>query len=114
MIDFPCTKCSQCCRKVGDMLQNKDLPPIYQFLVSKFHYKPLEDGSCEKLLEDGTWSVYEDRPIICNIKLIHKFYGGDIIEYYKITAKACNMMIIDAGLDPKYLVTIDEKWEKVR
>ena len=105
MKDFPCTKCSQCCKRVGEILDNKEkLDPFRQFLVSKFPYKTLEDGSCEKLTEDGLCSVYEDRPIICNIKLMSKFFDGSVEEYYDMTAKVCNIMIEEAGLDSKYII----------
>ena len=64
----------------------------------------MEDGSCEKLTEDGLCSVYEDRPIMCNVRLMSKFYEGSTEEYYDITAKICNIMIEEAGLDSKYLI----------
>ena len=108
MKDFPCTKCSQCCKRVGEILDNKEkLDPFRQFLVSKFPYKTLEDGSCEKLTEDGLCSVYEDRPMLCNVKLMSKFFDGSPEEYYDITAKVCNLMIIEAKLDKKYLIDVE-------
>ena len=62
---------------MGEILDNKEeLDPFRQFLVSKFPYKTLEDGSCEKLTEDGLCSVYEDRPVMCNVKLMAKFFNS--------------------------------------
>jgi len=108
MKDFPCTKCSQCCKRLREVLDNKDkLDSFRQFLISKFPYKTLEDGSCEKLTEDGLCSVYEDRPVICNTKIMAKFFDGSVEEYYDITAKVCNMMIIEAKLDEKYLIDVE-------
>ena len=105
MKDFPCTQCSQCCKNVGNILNSKvQIDPLRRFLLDKFPYKALEDGSCEKLTEDGLCSVYEDRPIICNIKLMSKFYQGSTEEYYDITAKLCNLLIKEAKLDEKYLI----------
>ena len=105
MKDFPCTQCSQCCKRIGEALENKNkFDPLKQFLISKFPYKILKDGSCEQLTEDGLCSVYEDRPVICNIKLMSKFFDGSVEEYYDMSAKACNMMIEEAGLDSKYLI----------
>ena len=90
---------------MGEILNNKEkLDSFKQFLVSKFPYKTLEDGSCEKLTEDGLCSVYEDRPIMCNIKLMAKFHEGGVEEYYQLTAEVCNLMIEEAGLDSEYII----------
>ena len=116
MKDFPCTKCSQCCKRVGEILDNKEkLDPFRQFLVSKFPYKTLEDGSCEKLTEDGLCSVYEDRPVMCNTKRMSKFHKGGVEEYYQVTAEICNVMIEQAGLDSEYLIdTVFSDDERVK
>lgn len=105
MKDFPCTQCSQCCKRLREILDNKEKLDLFdQFLIDKFPYKTLEDGSCEKLTEDGLCSVYEDRPLICNIKLLSKFFNGTTEEYYRIVAEVCNKSINEADLDPKYLI----------
>ena len=101
---------------MGEILDNKEeLDPFRQFLVSKFPYKTLEDGSCEKLTEDGLCSVYEDRPVMCNTKIMSKFHKGGVEEYYQLTAEICNVMIEQAGLDSEYLIdTVFSDDERVK
>ena len=58
MKDFPCTSCGLCCKQIGLILTNKtQLPELQQFLLSKFPYKALEDGSCEMLNKDNQLGV---------------------------------------------------------
>ena len=106
MSDFPCTSCGLCCKNVIN-IYSQPMSPIMQFLVDKFPYKVLEDGSCE-MLKDNQCSVYEDRPLICNIRLGAKILGIDEDEWYKLTADSCNTMIKEAGLDSKYLVSLEK------
>ena len=111
MDEFPCTKCGQCCEKVGKVIANKHLAdPLTYSLISKFPYQIKKDGSCEKLI-DGLCSVYEDRPLLCNIKSMAKLKGIPLNDYYRQAAEACNMMINDSDLSDEYLVKItdDEK-----
>ena len=103
MDKFPCTQCGLCCKQVGKALQANFQDPLTTFLLSKFPYKAKEDGSCE-MLKDNLCTVYEDRPLICNIKLLSKFFNGTTEEYYRIVAEVCNKSINEADLDPKYLI----------
>ena len=102
--DFPCTSCGLCCKSLN-ILHSKQNSPIMQFLVDKFPYKILEDGSCE-MLKDNQCSVYEDRPLICNVRLGGKLLGVDQDIWYAMLAEGCNKMIKEAELDDKYLVKI--------
>ena len=77
-------------------------------LIDNFPYDINPDGSCSKLNEDGLCSVYENRPIICNIDLMGQLLHQDTTEWYRINAENCNKLINDANLDPKYLVQISE------
>ena len=106
MDEFPCTQCGLCCKQVGKALQANFQDPFTAFLLSKFPYKAKEDGSCE-MLKDNLCTVYEDRPLICNITLLAKARGRDITEYHREQAEHCNELIIREGLDPKYLVYIE-------
>ena len=109
MDNFPCTKCGLCCKQLGDTLANKDsLPQKLQDLLSIFPYRPKPDDSCPKLTEDGLCSVYESRPIICNITLSAKLYNHDITDWYRINADNCNNLIEKAGLSTDYLVKIEK------
>tara|TARA_R100001594_G_scaffold35650_3_gene65140 strand:+ start:151 stop:477 length:327 start_codon:yes stop_codon:yes gene_type:complete len=106
MTDFPCTSCGLCCKNISSMY-SQDHSPIMQFLVDKFPYKTLEDGSCE-MLKDNQCSVYEDRPLICNVRLGGKLLGIDQDIWYAYLADGCNELIKDAGLDEKYLVSLEK------
>ena len=103
MKDFPCTSCGLCCKQIGTLLTNKNqLPELLQFLVTKFPYKALEDGSCEMLNSDNQCSVYNDRPLICNVKLMSKLHHTP----YHVTAEICNKLIEENGLDTAFRVEI--------
>ena len=110
MSKFPCTQCGLCCTKVnlGKWLEpDITTDPFIKFIVSKFPYKLTEDGSCEMLV-DGLCSVYEDRPLLCNIPLGGKALGLDEREWFELSMQNCNMLIREAGLDPKYLVSLEK------
>ncbi len=106
MDNFPCTQCGVCCKQVGKVLQTNFQDPLTNFLLSKFPYKAKEDGSCE-MLKDNLCTVYDDRPLICNITLVAKAKGRDVTEYYREQAAYCNELITREGLDPKYFVDIE-------
>ena len=106
--NFPCTKCGLCCTtaNLGKWLDTeyiKTLPPVLQFVASKFPYQLTDDGACE-MLKDGLCSVYDDRPLLCNIKLLAKL-SGDESFFYILNALHCNKMIDDAGLGEEYLIS---------
>ena len=109
MDNFPCTKCGLCCKQLANTLANQhSLPQKLQDLLSIFPYRPKPDGSCPKLTEDGLCSVYDSRPIICNIKLAAQVLNHDITDWYRINAEYCNTLINNAGLSTDYLVKIEE------
>jgi Fe-S-cluster containining protein len=91
------------------MLSNSDsFPTVIKDLINRFPYDTNPDGSCSMLNEDGLCSVYENRPIMCNVKLMGQLLHQDTTEWYRINAENCNKLINDANLDPKYLVQISE------
>ena len=106
IVEFPCTSCGLCCKNVASMY-SQPMTPLIQFLVDKFPYKVLEDGSCE-MLKDNQCSVYKDRPLICNVRLGGKLLGIERAIWYEYIAKGCNKMIKEAGLDSKYLVSLEK------
>ena len=110
--NFPCTQCGLCCTNVNlgkwlDPEYTETLPPALQFVTSKFPYQLTDDGSCE-MLKDGLCSVYDDRPLLCNLKLLGKFLGADQDLFYKLNILNCNKMIDAAGLAEKYFVSLKE------
>ena len=69
-----------------------------------------EDGSCGHLLDDGTCGVYEERPNICRSEMVKSlmFPGMPEDEFHKMLATWCNVLIVQEGLDSKYLVQIGQ------
>jgi Fe-S-cluster containining protein len=90
---FPCSQCGACCRRVGKF---KDFPePVRR------------DGSCSHLQEDNSCAIYETRPLVCRITEGHRVFFPELSEkdYLEGNIKACNEMIIQDGLDAKYLIS---------
>ena len=107
--DFPCTSCGQCCRNIDKVLYSGVDPntPI-GMLVKNFPYKPNAQGECEMLV-DGKCSVYENRPLLCDIKkMTTLFYSDDPLGHYVDNAYVCNALILYAGLDSSYMIDIEE------
>ena len=118
MDDFPCTKCGECCRQIANLTNPsnpnfKSFPTAIQDLISIFPYESKPDGSCSMLDDNGLCSVYDSRPIICNIKLAAQLFNLPILEYYRMNATYCNYLIDKAGLSHDYYVKIEESSEKI-
>ena len=109
MSHFPCTQCGLCCKQLKSSLDNlNSFPLVIQDLLKRFPHQTKPDGSCSMLNDDGSCSVYENRPIICNIDLMGQLLHIDTPELYRINAESCNTLINNANLNPKYLVQISE------
>lgn len=76
---FICRKCGLCCK-------NLDRNDIYKSLHNG-------KGVCKYLnLETNLCSIYENRPILCNIDLSYELYFSDKIileEYYNLNNEGC-------------------------
>ena len=64
---FECTQCGLCCKHCVRALDKTRNPEWMHPAIDLFPYKTNEDGSCEKMV-DNQCSVYENRPLMCNIK----------------------------------------------
>jgi len=106
MNDFPCTSCGECCRHVQSRLTQTYDDPILNDLMNRFPYKAREDGSCEMLTDDGLCSVYDHRPLVCNVKLGALLLGLYNDDWVQMQADACNEMIKKANLDDKFKVVL--------
>ena len=104
MNTFPCTSCGLCCKQLGNVLKYGSPEPIIQELIDRFPYKPNPDGSCPMLDTQNRCLVYDQRPIVCNIKLVAILLKQPIEERFKLNIEACNTMIRQAGLDESYLI----------
>lgn len=85
MNKFPCSGCGLCCTKIDIIgkLYGKDV----------FPYSWDETGRCEKLTDDNKCSIYNDRPLICNVDdmfdaVYHKQMTRE--EFYRANADLCN------------------------
>lgn len=88
---FPCTKCGACCRRAGSM-------PGFPEPVD-------ENGHCVHLQEDNTCGIYEDRPKMCRIDFVARFFPGMTEEeYYEATRRECNKMQRADGQDNQYRI----------
>jgi Fe-S-cluster containining protein len=66
-MSFECTGCGLCCTKIG---QIKAAPPAFTWMqeaIDAFPYGTTESGAC-MMLVDNKCSVYEDRPLLCNVE----------------------------------------------
>jgi len=107
--DFPCSGCGQCCRFIGEVLNsNVDVNTPIGALIKEFPYKPNAEGNCEMLV-DGKCSVYDNRPVLCNIKKMSElFYSDDPIGHYLNCAYVCNALIAHAEFDSSYMINVEE------
>ena len=58
------------------------------------------------LTDDGLCSVYDKRPLLCNLKLAAVLLGLHDADWMKMQADECNRMIDEAGLDEKFKVLL--------
>ena len=106
-MDYPCTGCGECCKGIQAALDASHGHPVIQELVRRFPYKTRDDGSCEMLTSDLKCSVYDTRPLLCNIKLGGKLLKLDEREWFKLNQDGCNALVKLAELGDEYLVSLD-------
>lgn len=107
-LDFPCTSCGCCCSHVNLAIQNaaKSNHPVWQESAKSFPYNYDETGKCEKLV-DNKCSVYEDRPLLCNINKLGKLLELDLKLWHYMIAKSCNELIDQDKISETYKIHID-------
>ena len=100
MIDtFPCSGCGACCQNVDKITAN---------LKYLFPYKWDETGRCEKLNDDNTCSVYDDRPLICNVEKMAEFVDIPKEKFFKLNIDQCNFIMDKKGIDLKFRIKIEK------
>jgi Fe-S-cluster containining protein len=64
-----------------------------QKAIAEFPYQPLPDGSCEKMVDDQC-SVYEDRPLLCDIERLHDELDIPMSkqEWFDMNTQGCNIL----------------------
>jgi len=98
MTAFPCTRCGACCRNIGKLLATPVVGPQLEAVMA-FPHAVLADGSCSKLGPDGC-TVYEDRPLLCNIDAMHARYFAELTrtEFHNLNIAACRQLIREQRL----------------
>lgn len=94
MTNYPCTSCGVCCTKVKTAVEtlNFDFPFGWD-----------KSGCCEKLI-DNKCSVYEDRPLICNIDRLWELTNLTKEEFYELNIKACNKMMHESNIPIEFRI----------
>lgn len=101
---FFCHGCGLCCKNVRYALQNKNKrPEPIKKLLEEFPYTYREDGACEKLLEDNTCGVYDNRPTVCNVEESKFAFGPELTDeqYYARQENSCKELMRHHGYSEK-------------
>lgn len=78
-MSFKCDQCGICCRNIGGIEELAD-----------YHSG---DGICKYLLPNNLCSIYNERPIWCNVDLYYECFLRDKMtraEWYALNEKACS------------------------
>jgi hypothetical protein len=78
-----CGDCCLCCKGLD------------RFKGFNFPYEILPNGDCSKLV-NGKCSVYDERPEICNITELRKYYNMSDDEYIKFTEEMCRKLKLES------------------
>lgn len=96
---YPCTMCGCCCRKIEVVIK---LTEGIEDEKLRFPFQPDKEGVCEKFnKQDNTCSIYETRPLICDIDRMAEYFDVDKKSFYTSNIKACNEMMDMDGVDKK-------------
>jgi Fe-S-cluster containining protein len=98
-MSFPCTGCGACCRHID---RAKDM--INTSPELNFPYTWDETGKCEMLDNDGKCKVYDNRPLLCNVDELMKFYGMSKKKFYTINIEGCHALMKEEGIYRKYRI----------
>jgi len=108
--DFPCTGCSLCCKNLGYIHASALEYPrgsMVRVAAETFPFTWDSSGCCTKLI-DNRCSVYEGRPLLCNVKALSTLWAEelqcDVNDIYALTAESCNQLIDSAGLDSEFKI----------
>lgn len=116
---FPCTGCSACCHKLSEIHEAASKASegsVVKEAADSFPYTWDTSGTCT-MLKDGLCSVYETRPLMCDVRRLavacHNAGEFDIKQLYTVNALMCNSFIQEYGLDERFLIdpTQFEPWE---
>lgn len=62
--------------------------------IAQFPYEYSETGRCEKLSLDNICMVYDQRPDVCNVTVMHKKYYSHLTEeeFFKLNQEGCKTL----------------------
>lgn len=101
---FPCSGCGACCRRINKAVENLGLENIDKYSELYFPYKWDDTGRCEMLTDDNKCSVYEKRPLICNVDKLLSMIDIPKEQFYAMNIVVCNMMMDEDDLHIKYRI----------
>jgi len=100
MSQFNCTACGLCCKRVGKtkdaaierMKQGEDSEMLREIVAFPYSYD--EKGVCSKLGPDNLCTVYDHRPLICQVQKFREVYLPTLSEekWYEIQEDACKQL----------------------
>ncbi len=97
-MSFNCSGCGLCCTRIAKIKATVHPMNWMQILVNDFPYGTDADGACMKLV-DGQCSVYEDRPLLCDIEGIadKMDIGMSKKQWFEMNYKGCEFLQREAG-----------------
>lgn len=100
-MSFNCSKCGLCCQYVGVLVESvkrnlinpAENSKLLQEIAS-FPYKYSKSGRCEKLSFENECTIYETRPLMCQVDGMHKKYFMEYsqTEFYELNEQQCNLL----------------------
>jgi len=94
---YPCTSCGACCKRIDKIAEG------FKQIGLDFPYTWDETGKCEKLV-DNQCSVYDHRPLLCNIEKVAEYMKIPRDIFFLVNIKLCNQLIKEDGLDESFLI----------
>lgn len=73
-------------------------------MLKEFPHSFDESGRCEMLGEDNKCSVYDSRPLICNISAIATKLKINKEEFFKHNAMSCNELLEKSGREERIVI----------
>jgi Fe-S-cluster containining protein len=90
---------------IGDILAHPEqqIHAVMRQAVEEFPFEADSEGVCV-MLKDNRCSVYDSRPLLCNVEALGKLMGVNPTAWRQVNAAACNTIIDQLGLDPMYKI----------
>ena len=105
-IVFPCSGCGSCCKRIDRVNESMQGDFLEKYPETRFPYQH-EGGRCEKLSDDNQCTVYEDRPIVCDVSRMKKYYPSlSDKQFININIDICNSMMDEDKIDSSYRLKV--------